>query len=171
MVNYRRARVKGGTYFFTVVLRDRRADTLVSHINVLRDALRLTRLRRPFHIDAIVVLPEHLHAMWTLPEGDTDYSGRWRLCKSLFVQGLTRCGVPEMGDARRIWQSRFWEHLIRDEGDFTRHVDYIHYNPVKHGHVAQVADWRWSSFHRFVREGRLPVDWACAGEPVGRFGE
>ncbi|WP_074547802.1 transposase [Dyella sp. AtDHG13] len=169
MVNYRRTLVMGGTYFFTVVLRNRRADTLVSHVDMLRDALRQTRLRRPFHIDAFVVLPEHLHAIWTLPADDADYSGRWRMCKSLFVRHLPRRGWA--ADARRIWQPRFWEHLIRDEADFAKHVDYIHYNPVKHGHVGRVADWPWSSFHRFVRDGRLPMDWACAGEPAGRLGE
>jgi putative transposase len=171
MVNYRRAHVAGGTYFFTVTLRHRRADTLVSQVDALRHALRETRLRRPFHTDAIVVLPEHLHTIWTLPEGDADYSGRWRMCKSLFVRQVRRCGAPAADEGGRLWQSRFWEHLIRDESDFARHVDYIHYNPVKHGYVTRVLDWPWSSFHRFVRNGLLPADWACPVEPEGRFGE
>nr|WP_238481002.1 transposase [Dyella telluris] len=163
--------MKGGTYFFTVALNDRRADTLVSHIGALRHALHLTQLRRPFRIDAMVVLPEHLHAIWSLPEGDADYSGRWRMCKSLFVRQLAKLGVRATADGTSLWQARFWEHLIRDEADFTAHVNYIHYNPVKHGHVRRVRDWPWSSFHLYVRDGRLPVDWASSGETTGQFGE
>jgi len=160
MVNYRRARVAGGTYFFTVTLRDRRVSTLVDHIDALRDALRKTRLQRPFTIDAMVVLPEHLHAVWTLPPGDADYSGRWRMCKSLFTRHVARCRMQPVGAGQSVWQSRFWEHVIRDDVDFARHVDYIHYNPVKHGLVTRTVDWPWSSFHRFVRHGLLPADWA-----------
>jgi putative transposase len=174
MVRYRRVLAAGGTFFFTVALRNRRANTLVAHIELLRQAIDHTRDLRPFHIDAMVVLPEHLHAMWTMPEGDTDYSGRWRSIKSGFVRALPSAGVELTTNARGecdLWQRRFWEHQIRDEEDLQRHVDYIHINPVKHGLVQHVIDWPWSSFHRYVRDGLLARDWACAPGDLGRYGE
>jgi len=131
MVHYRRNRVAGGTYFFTVTLRDRSSDRLVRHVGLLRDAFRSVRAERPFTIDAIVILPDHLHAIWTLPAGDADYSGRWRAIKSRFTHGLRASGIPLSRDSRgeyRLWQRRFWEHTIRDDDDLNRHVDYIHYN-------------------------------------------
>ena len=174
MVNYRRARMPGGTFFFTVTLRERSADTLIRHIDHLRLAFGHTGMQRPWRTDAIVILPDHLHAIWTLPEGDTAFSGRWRAIKSIFVRRLRQAGVEMHTNAKgeaNLWQRRFWEHRIRDEGDFARHVDYIHFNPVKHGHVGLVVDWRWSSFHRYVERGILPPDWAGQADDRGRFGE
>jgi len=163
MVRYRRNLVAGGTYFFTLTLADRRASTLVDHIDSLRTAVASTRERLPFTIDAIVVLPEHLHAIMTLPEGDTDFSNRWSLIKRRFTDALTATGVRlprHRNEEAALWQRRFWEHTIRDDRDFERHVDYVHFNPVKHGLVGQVRDWPHSSFHRYVRSGVLPADWA-----------
>jgi putative transposase len=162
MVRYRRNRVPGGTYFFTVTLDDRRSTVLVDHIGALRTAFRTTRASAPFTGDAIVVLPEHLHAILTLPENDADYSNRWRRIKGHFTSAVLAAGTPLIADASgdyRLWQRRYWEHTIRDEDDFARHVDYIHIDPVKHGLVGRVADWPYSSFHRAVRDGGLPTDW------------
>jgi putative transposase len=163
MTNYRRNFARGGTYFFTVNLEDRRLRLLTDHVELLRKAFRYTRARHPFAIDAIVILPEHLHAIWTLPDYDGDYATRWRLIKSTFSRALPTGETvsrsrSERGD-RGIWQRRYWEHTVRDEEDFAQHVDYIHYNPVKHEHVAQVKDWPHSSFHRMVRLGVYPEDW------------
>ncbi len=175
MVRYRRNFVPGGTYFFTVTLADRRSRALVEHIGALRAAFRATRRERPFAIDAIVILPEHLHAVMTLPPGDADFSGRWRRIKGLFTRSLAAAGAAFPGDRTgeyALWQGRFWEHTIRDERDFARHVDYIHINPLKHGLVTRVVDWPYSSFHRYVRQGVLPQDWA--GDAAGGgtdFGE
>ena len=174
MVRYRRLRTAGGTYFFTVALRNRRADTLVAHIHELRHAIERARVLCPFNIDAMVVLPDHLHAVWTLPEGDSDYSARLRSIKSGFVRALRARGATLVANAKgehSVWQRRFWEHQIRDENDMQRHVDYIHINPVKHGLVPRVADWPWSSFHRYVRDGLLAADWACAPDEINGFGE
>src|SRR6266545_4059739 len=162
MVQYRRNFVPGGTFFFTVTLVDRRSSALVEHIASLRAAFRATRSERPFTIDAIVILPDHLHAIMTLPPDDCDFSGRWRRLKSVFTRRVVAAGVPiernQKGE-HTLWQRRFWEHTIRDDKDFARHVDYIHFNPVKHGLVTRVCDWPHSSFHRYVREGLLPEDW------------
>jgi putative transposase len=175
MVGYRRNFVPGGTFFFTVTLSDRRSSLLVEQIASLRDAFRATRGERPFMIDAIVVLPEHLHVVMTLPQGDSDFSGRWRRIKSVFTRQAVAHGVPVTQNRRgeySLWQRRFWEHTVRDEIDFARHVDYIHYNPVKHGLVKRVRDWPHSSFHRYVRSGILPEDWGGIVEPEGTlFGE
>ena len=175
MVHYRRNRIAGGRYFFTVTLHDRHSRTLTDHIDLLRMAFRDTQHRRPFVINAIVILPEHLHTIWALPAGDADYSGRWRAIKGRFTRALHKAGEPlprrTNGD-HALWQRRFWEHTLRDEQDLGRHVDYIHYNPVKHGHVASVADWPYSSFHRYVKQGLLPKNWA--GDDIvqaGEFGE
>lgn len=143
--------------------RDRQRDWLVRHINLLRLAFRRAKRERPFTIDAIVVLPEHLHCVWTLPPGDADYSHRWRLIKARFSKDLLLAGAPIHQSAKgeyNVWQRRFWEHTMRDEADLLAHVDYIHYNPVKHGLVTRVSDWPYSSFHRFVRMGWLSADWA-----------
>jgi putative transposase len=163
MTNYRRSFVPGASYFFTVNLADRRLGLLTDHIGSLRTAFRETRARHPFAIEAIVVLPDHLHAIWTLPEGNADYAMRWRLIKSSFSRSLphdeqisrSRAGKGERG----IWQRRYWEHTLRDENDVVRHVDYIHFNPIKHGHVMRVQDWPYSSFHRMVTIGVYPKDW------------
>ena len=166
MVDYRRNRVPGGTYFFTVNLLDRRSCLLVEHIDWLREAVRAVKRRRPFQIDAWVVLPDHLHAVWTLPEGDADYSGRWRSIKIAFAKGLPkterRSAVRLNKGERGIWQRRFWEHTIRDDADYAAHVDYVHVNPLKHGLVERLADWPYSSFHRAVARGVYHQDWAAA---------
>jgi putative transposase len=172
MSNYRRARVPGASYFFTVNLRDRRSDLLVREIDLLRATVRATRARHPFHIDAWVVLPEHMHCIWTLPAGDRDFALRWKIIKAALSRRLPGHGTPNAAQPPRgergLWQRRYWEHLIRDDLDYQRHFDYLHYNPVKHGHAARVADWPWSSFHRAVREGLYPPNWAGddrVGEP------
>ena len=174
MTNYRRARMAGATYFFTVNLADRTSTLLVDHIDDLRNAVRHVRDRHPFVIDAMVVLPEHLHAVWTLPPGDANHSLRWRLIKTRFSRarpkGERRRDSRIAKGERGIWQRRYWEHLIRDEDDLCHHIDYVRINPVKHGHVQRAADWPHSSFHRFVADGRLPRDWDVGSDIDTRFG-
>jgi putative transposase len=175
MVRYRRNFVPGGTYFFTLTLVDRSSSALVDNVSALRNAFRAARNERPFQIDAIVILPDHLHALFTLPPADADFSGRWRRIKGHFSSHmLATCAQV----ARRpngelsLWQRRFWEHTIRDDNDFARHVDYIHFNPVRHGLVSRVRDWPYSSFHRYVRQGLLADDWAGDLDAIGRaYGE
>jgi putative transposase len=137
---------------------------IVMHVDALRAAVRATRRERPFHIDAWVVLPDHMHCVWTLPPGDDDYSNRWKAIKIRFVQALPRTerrSKVRIGKGERgIWQRRFWEHTIRDETDYARHIDYVHWNPAKHGYVQRVTDWPYSSFHRYVRNGCYPENWA-----------
>jgi REP-associated tyrosine transposase len=163
MTNYRRNFVPGARYFYTVNLANRRSQILTARIGLLRSAFRYTRARHPFTIEAIVVLPDHLHAIWTLPDGDADFALRWRLIKSTFSRSLQPSerisGSRRANSERGIWQRRYWEHTLRDEEDFARHADYIHYNPVKHGYAARVMDWPYSSFHRMVRLGIYPTDW------------
>jgi putative transposase len=175
MVRYRRNLVPGGTFFFTVTLVDRNSSTLVDHIAALGAAFRTAQIERPFTIDAIVVLPEHLHTVMSLPPGDADFPGRWRRIKSLFSHRIATAGASVSPDARgeyAIWQRRFWEHTIRDDEDLERCVDYIHFNPVKHGLVARVRDWPHSSFHRYVRQGMLAEDWGgVIGDGQPDFGE
>lgn len=177
MPNYRRYRVPGGTYFFTVNLLERRLDLLVRHIDDLRDAVRATKRDRPFHIDAWVVLPDHMHAVWTLPPGDDDFSNRWKSIKIRFVQKLPRTErrskVRSAKGERGIWQRRFWEHVIRDDRDYENHMDYLHFNPVKHGYVNFVKDWPHSTFHRYVRKGIYDENWGSNGIKTfdDRFGE
>ena len=148
---YVRNFASGATYFFTVNLADRRSALLVEHVEALREAVRKVRAARPFEIDAWVVLPEHMHAMWTLPEGDCDYPGRWRAIKTQFSKSLSL--------EQSVWQKRYWEHTIRDDRDYAAHMDYIHLNPYKHGLVRNVKDWPYSSFHRMVNAGIYPLDW------------
>jgi len=175
MTNYRRTFVPGSTWFFTVNLQDRRSRLLVDRIDDLRQALRYVQRRHPFHVDAMVVLPDHMHAIWTLPKGEDDYPLRWRLLKTWFSRQIDpgenrRASRVDKGE-RGIWQRRYWEHLIRNESDLHRHIDYIHFNPVKHGHVPRTADWPYSTFHRYVADGVLPADWGIAlGDDPG-FGE
>jgi len=169
MTVYRRANVPGATFFFTVNLAQRhRNQLLFENIDLLREIFREVKARHPFFIDAIVVLPEHLHTIWTLPEGDADFKTRWSLIKAGFSRhiplGERRSESRVKRGERGIWQRRYWEHVIRDEQDFERHVDYIHWNPVKHGWVKRVADWRHSSFHAYVRRGIYRADWACGPE-------
>ncbi|RUM94202.1 MAG: transposase [Thiothrix sp.] len=168
MPDYRRFRIPGGCYFFTVNLLDRKSALLVDQIDLLRESVRIVKQRYPFHIDAWVVLPEHMHCIWTLPPNDDNFSGRWREIKKAFSRALpkneTRSTVRVRRNERGIWQRRFWEHAIRDERDYAAHMDYIHFNPVKHGWVERVCDWRYSSFHKLVRKGVYARDWASAEE-------
>ena len=167
MPNYRRNRVPGGTYFFTVNLLERRKRLLVDHIDELRTAIHKTRRKMPFHIDAWVVLPDHMHCILTLPEGDDNYSNRWRAIKKEFSKSIPasekRSAVRIKRNERGIWQRRFWEHTIRDELDYNRHMDYIHFNPVKHGLVSCVKEWPYSTFQHLVKLGVYPLEW---GEDV-----
>jgi len=176
MPNYRRDLTPGGTYFFTVALRDRTSRLLVERIENLRRAVRETRQEAPFEIVAWVALPEHMHAIWTLPDGDADYAGRWRMIKTRFSRHLSPSGSTPASLVRRgekgIWQRRFWEHRIRDETDLQTHVDYTHFNPVKHGHCERVVEWPYSTFHRWVAQGHYPADWGISESAFhGRFGE
>jgi putative transposase len=168
MPHYRRNYVQGGTYFFTVATHQRQAifasDT---GRNILREALVLEQKKRPFEIFAMVLLPDHLHAIWTLPPKDANYSLRWAKIKEEFTRNYLAVGGQEGSITnsrlrhreRAVWQRRFWEHTCRDEDDLKRFLDYLHWNPVKHGLVPRVRDYPWSSFHRFVRLGEYPPSW------------
>ena len=176
VANYRRNFLDGGSYFFTANLANRRLTLLTEHIGHLRAAFRQVRARHPFTIEAAVILPDHLHAIWTLPEKDANFARRWRLIKAAFSRGLTRgeriSAIRAGKGERGIWQRRYWEHTVRDESDFTRHLDYIHFNPVKHRHVERVQDWPFSSFQRMVRLGFYPPVWASPSVgPENAFGE
>ncbi len=177
MPNYRRARVPGGSYFFTLVS-SKRCPILTTPAlrTALRAAINIVRQSHSFQIDAWVLLPDHLHCIWTLPPDDADYSRRWSMIKRLTSQALQDAANPLIPAQRRkpgIWQSRYWEHLIRDQRDLRRHLDYLHWNPVKHGHVIRVADWPFSSFHCHVSEGKYPQAWGDIppDEMDSRFGE
>jgi putative transposase len=175
MTSYRRSRTPGATWFFTVNLAERGANRLlVDHVDRLRGAFQSVRMRHPFRIQAIVILPDHLHCLWRLPPGDADYPMRWALIKATFSRALPPMErispSRRMRGERGIWQRRFWEHQIRDEEDFARHADYIHYNPVKHGHAASAAAWPYSSFHRHVARGVYAIDWAEGPPPAARAG-
>jgi putative transposase len=176
MPGYVRAKIEGGTFFFTVTLADRSSNLLVQHIVLLRSAYRSVRARFPFETIAICVLPDHLHAIWRLPEGDSDFPLRWNLIKGGFSRSLpsikSRSQSTIAKREKGIWQRRYWEHVIRDETDMARHVDYIHFNPVKHGLVTRVCDWPHSSFHRYVANNTLPADWGGDMRDMkGSFGE
>ncbi|HET7268086.1 MAG TPA: transposase [Oleiagrimonas sp.] len=173
-MRYRRAFTPGGTFFFTVVTWQRRPILRsAAAVATLRSAFRHVQRRHPFTVNAAVVLPDHLHCLWTLPPDEADFAVRWRLIKSWFTrQRKIRTG--HVTDATRrsqpAWQKRYWEHLIRDEADLTNHLDYIHYNPVKHGWAECPADWPYSSFHRHVADGHYPVDWGTAPIDCGAAG-
>ena len=167
MATFRRSTIPGATYFFTVNTYQRQQVlTEAPFYQALKQSFEAVRTKHPFNIDAFVLLPDHLHCLWTLPENDSDYAARWNIIKRAVSQrtremisaSLTRsrAGRGELG----LWQRRFWEHQIRNERDFQKHVDYIHWNPVKHGYVKRAKDWRYSSFHRFVERGIYPPDWA-----------
>ena len=165
-MRYRRTYIAGATYFFTLVVAGRRPmfrDPVA--VDVLRKAFRHVRSKHPFEMDAVCVLPDHLHCLWTLPEEDVDYSTRWRLIKTRF----TKTNRPKA--ATPVWQKRFWEHIIRDDEDLRAHVDYIHFNPVKHGLVERPFDWKYSSFRNWVDRGHYTPDWGSApiefGDEVG----
>jgi putative transposase len=166
MPRYIRALVPGGTFFFTVALLERHRRLLTDHIDALREAFAAARAERPFVIDAIVVLPDHLHCIWTLPPDDADFPARWHAIKSAFSRSIPkgeRLSPRRTAKGERgIWQRRYWEHAIRDETDFERHADYIHYNPVKHGHARCAADWPYSSFRHYVQRGVYALEWGAA---------
>lgn len=175
-MQYRRIFIPGTSYFFTLTLQDRKSDLLICKINKLRDAFKQVIRRYPFTIDGIVVLPDHLHIIMTLPSQDTNYSQRLSFIKSTFsrqIELLEPINASRKSKRERgIWQRRFWEHLIRDELDYSRHLDYIHYNPVKHGYVKSPAEWPYSSIHRYIKSGVVPQDWAyCSDSSIRTFGE
>ena len=167
MPEYRRNRVPGGTYFITVNLLDRRSDLLVTHIGLLRASVSRVRHLMPFHIDAWVVLPDHMHALWTLPDGNVDFSKRWQAIKMAFSKAIDPAKPLSTSRRKRgergVWQRRFWDHTIRDEQDYARHLDYTHFNPVKHGLAPSAAAWPYPTFHRAVAEGRYPSSWSADG--------
>ena len=175
-MRYRRVRVAGGTYFFTVALADRSDDLLTRHIDILRAAFCHVRQRHPFQQLAAVVLPDHLHTIWRLPAGDDDFGTRWSLIKAAFSRQLP---AGEMVTSSRknkrergIWQRRYWEHLLRDENDLRRHMDYIHYNPVKHQLVDKPDAWPYSTLHAHIRRGVLAPAWGCVADmDLGEFKE
>jgi len=175
MSNYRRANIEGGLFFFTVVLADRSSCLLVEEINRLRKVFLAVQARRPFETIAICILPDHLHALWALPQHVRDFATRWNLIKSGFSRGIDARPRSQSQVSKRekgIWQRRYWEHFIRDDADLERHVDYIHFNPVKHRLVTRVVDWPHSSFHRFVKRGLLASDWGGdLMDITGSFGE
>jgi len=175
MSDYRRLNVPGGSYFFTVVIEQRRPILCTPPMRAaLKSAIRSVRGKHPFHIAGMVLLPDHLHMIWTLPEGDSDYPLRIRLIKTHMTKA---CGAlmpdhePNQRRQRKhcgvLWQHRYWEHALRSEDDFRFHLDYVHWNPVKHGLVQRVRDWPWSSFHRYVAADVYPIDWCAAADVAG----
>ncbi|KIN67225.1 Transposase IS200-family protein [Sulfitobacter donghicola DSW-25 = KCTC 12864 = JCM 14565] len=148
--------VPGGTYFFTVNLAERGSDLLLREINLLRSAYAAAIKEHPVRCEAMVILPDHLHAVWTLPSDDADFSIRWQKIKTAFSKNCPSVGSPNESKRRKgergIWQRRFWEHCIRDQADFAAHVDYCHWNPVKHGFVERPEDWPFSTMQRRVGE-------------------
>lgn len=169
-MDYRRVWQQGGTYFFTVNLLQRKGNgLLIRHIQALREAVKVVKARHPFEIHGWVVLPEHFHCVLELPPDDADYATRLRLIKAGFSKSLPkterRSAVRVRRGERGIWQRRYWEYLIRDEADYRAHLDYIHYNPVKHGWAKQVKDWPYSTFHLWVGQGVYPLEWGgCEGD-------
>jgi len=171
MSKYRRIYVEGGTYFFTVNLADRKSHLLIDHFGLLRTVFCEVRTRHPFTLDAYVVLPDHLHCIWTLPEGDKDFSRRWRLIKSNFSRKLPKSVDPSTGrrpGERGIWQRRFWEHVVRNDADYRMHANYIHHNPLKHGWVTDLDEWPYSSWHQLSESNSdnwlTPTDDLAVGE-------
>ncbi len=164
MADYRRNRVPGGTCFFTANLHERGSDLLIRHIAELRSAIQAARAAQPFHIDAWVVLPDHTHCLWTLPPGDSDYPKRWQTLKSRFPNRYppsTQASHKTRRRERGIWQRRSWEHTVRNARDDTAHMDYIHFNPVKHGLAQHPIDWPFSTFRRCVAAGLYPANWSA----------
>ena len=170
MPNYRRTFLEGGTFFFTLVMQRRRpvfADDMARRL--LGEAVRTVQAAQSFEMVAVVLLPDHLHCIWTLPDDDDDYPARWACIKRGFVESWTAAGGGEVRISRvrrqrferGVWQKRFWEHRIRNRTDLARHVEYIHYNPVKHGLVRCPHAWPHSSFRRWVKEGYYELDWLC----------
>ncbi|MEO8673577.1 MAG: transposase [Tahibacter sp.] len=163
MPDYRRAKVPGGCYFFTVALAERGGSLLVDRIDALRLAFQSVRDRHAFSMPAVVVLPDHLHRLWTLPPGDANYAMRWASIKAHFSRDLPAIERVRVSGRRKrergVRQPRYWEHLIRDDIDVAAHVDYIHFNPVKHSLVERASDWPHSSSHRYVQPGQLSGEW------------
>lgn len=171
MTDYRRFYTPGSTWFFTVNLTERRNNRLlIDQIDSLRAAFSCVKTRKSFAMDAVVIMPDHLHCIWRLPQDDADYSTRWSLLKGHFSRSIPHgerlSTSREKRRERGIWQRRFWAHLLTSQEDFNTHCDYIHWNPVKHGQVSKVAEWPYSSFHRFVELGFYPIDWGHSGEFV-----
>jgi len=180
MPSYRRPGNTGGTYFFTVVTHERRLVLTTEAVRgVLRAAIQRARATLPFDIEAWVLLPDHLHCIWSLPPGDGNFAARWAIIKRHVSRECSSLADALPGNSRKrrnervFWQRRFWEHQIRDDGDLARHLDYIHWNPVKHGLVKSVKDWPYSSFHRYVEGRYYPGDWGGVEivEAGGNFGE
>jgi len=172
MPEYRRAWVGGGTFFFTVVTYKRHPFFAEEPaITLLDKCFQIAASEHPYAIDAIVILPDHLHCIWTLPDNDSDFSTRWKFIKTTFTKNYSGSNAKNVSASRRskgergIWQRRFWEHMIRDQKDFSRHCDYIHYNPVKHEYVNLPIEWKYSSFRKFVEKGQYPENW---GHTVGK---
>ena len=168
-MHYRRSKEAGVCYFFTLVTYQRQPLLVEKNINRLRLAFKREMQKRPFTIDAIVILPDHLHTLWVLPENDNDFSTRWSNIKRFFSIGCEQSSSKISNSRQKkrekyIWQRRFWEHTIRDQQDWQKHMDYIHYNPVKHGYVNSPADWQYSSFRKCVDKGWYPEGWG-ATEP------
>ncbi|KAA6182398.1 transposase [Thiohalocapsa marina] len=164
MSDYRRCFIPGGCYFFTVVTFDRLPvfrDSM--NVDLLREAFRKVKVKRPFEIQAMVVLPDHLHAVWQLPDGDADYPNRWREIKKHVSKRVDT--ATNHRREKQVWQRRYWEHVIRNSDDWRRHLDYVHYNPVKHGLVECARDWPYSSFLRSVERGMYDLAWGCT-EPA-----
>ncbi len=185
-MQYRRTFVPGGTYFFTVVTALRRKLFCDEEtVDLVRQAFRHVNAQRPFTVNAMVVLPDHLHCIWTLPPADEDYPTRWRLVKTWvtkhYPQGRPQENLSDYAPLIRpttsrrlksaVWQARYWEHLIRNQEDYRQHVEYIHYNPVKHGHVSRPWAWPHSSFRQYVQEGLYAREWGdtapLLGEKIG----
>jgi putative transposase len=163
MVNYRRLKITGATYFFTVTLYDRTSTLLTDHVDLLQTAMQQTKSQHPYQTKAFVILPDHLHVIWQLPPRDDNFSIRWKKIKTHFTRNLIKRGFFVTKNHRNeynVWQRRFWEHVIRNEDDYKNHINYIHYNPIKHHLVTRTRDWPHSSFHHFVRKGLLPIDWS-----------
>jgi putative transposase len=172
-MQYRRAKVAGASYFFTVVTHERRPIFADAEMAALFQAgLNRIKSRHPFEVDAFVILPDHIHAIWTLPEGDANFSMRWRLIKESFTKSFVRQHQISASSLSRrakgeqsIWQRRFWEHVIRDDADYSAHMDYIHYNPVRHGLVSTARDWPYSSFSVWVERGVYEAYWGSDTMP------
>ena len=166
-MQYRRLHQNGGTYFFTLVTHNRQPifDT-PTNIHLLKNAIHYTKSRYPFTIDAIVILPDHIHCLWTLPDENNDNAVRWMLIKSHVTRNLAPTYKQSIRSTSRkqkreqpIWQRRFWEHLIQSEADYRKHIEYTHYNPVKHGLATSAKAWPHSSFHHYVERGLYDIDW------------
>ena len=176
MTHYRDNRVPGGTFFFTVRLLDRNSTLLTDYFSAFGEAMRQARIRKPFHVDAWVVLPSHAHTIWTLPPGDHDCAMRWRAVKIAFSKALNKAGLPGLrvaGSGEAIWERHYRDHRIVDDEEYTALIDYLHGNPVRHGFCEHASEWPWSSVHRFSASGFAlpalpspppPWMWAEAGQ-------